>query len=185
MATGIIEKSNSGLFDNEIEINGKYATMARFLKEDAGIFATFREAYLTSAIVGFLNKSKETKDNSDKVQAASIFPNELSKRKADLKLLYRIIMLVEESPDFTIDDYMNRAFRDDAEESNKDKLKSNMALFNSYVCGGLEFLYNEFKDTKKMDEVINVLYEYVHAFAVDVGLLDDGGELPDFNVDED
>lgn len=183
MATGIIEKSNNGLFDNEIEINGKYATMARFLKEEACIFATFREAYLTAAIIGFLNKAKETKDNQDKVQAASIFPNELSKRKADLKLLYRIIMLVEETPCFTIDDYMNRAFRDDAEEGNKDKLKANMNLFNGYVCGGLEFLYNKFKDLDKTDDIINTLYEYVHSFIVDVGLLDDGGELPDFIVD--
>lgn len=185
MASGIIEKSNGGLFDNEIEINGKYATMARFLKEDAGVFATFREAYIISAIVGFLNKAKETKDTSDKVQAASIFPNELSKRKTDLKLLYRIIMLVEDTPGFTIEDYMNRAFRDDAEEGNKDKLKVNMNLFNSYVCGGLEVLYDKFKDLDKIDDIVNILYEYVHAFIVDIGLLDDGGELPDFNVDED
>ena len=34
MAVGIVEKGNSGLFDNEIEFNGKYATMVRFLKED-------------------------------------------------------------------------------------------------------------------------------------------------------
>ena len=34
MASGIIEKSNSGLFCNEIEMNGKYATMVRFLKEE-------------------------------------------------------------------------------------------------------------------------------------------------------
>lgn len=184
MATGIVEKSNNGLFDNEIEINGKYATMARFLKEEAGIFVTFREAYLTAAIIGFLNKAKETKDIQDKVQAASIFPNELSKRKADLKLLYRIIMLVEEVPSFTIEDYMNRAFRDDSEEGNKDKLKANMNLFNGYVCGGLEFLYNKFKDLEKTDDIINTLYEYVHSFIVDVGLLDDGGELSDFNVEE-
>jgi len=184
MATGIIEKSNNGLFDNEIEINGKYATMVRFLKEDVGVFATFREAYLTSAIIGFLNKTKETNDNSDKVQAASIFPSELNKRKYDLKLLYRIIMLVEDNPNFTIEDYMNRAFRDDAEEGNHDNLKANMNLFNSYVCGGLEFLYNKFKDFDKVDDIVNTLYEYVHTFIVDVGLLDDGGELPDFNVDD-
>ena len=73
MASGIIEKSNNGLFDNEIEINGKYATMARFLKEDVSIFATFREAYLTAAIIGLLNNAKETKDSSEKVQAATFF----------------------------------------------------------------------------------------------------------------
>ncbi len=185
MATGIIEKSNNGLFENEVEINGKYATMTRYLKDDVGIFATYREAYITAAIVGFLNNAKETKDNSEKVQAASIFPNELSKRKADLKFLYRIIMLVEETPNLTIEDYMNRAFRDAAEEGNRERLKANMTLFNSYVCGGLEFLYNKFKDVNKVGDVVNALYEYVHSFIVDVGLSEDEGELPDFNVDDD
>lgn len=121
------------------------------------IFATFREAYLTAAIIGLLNNAKETKDTSEKVQAASIFPNELSKRKADLKLIYRIIMLVEENPDYTIEDYMNRAFRDDAEEGNRDKLKANMALFNSYACGGLEVLYNKFQNLSKTDDIVDAV----------------------------
>lgn len=184
MANGIIEKSNNGLFDNEIEINGKYATMVRFLKEEVGIFSTFREAYLTSAIIGLLNSNKESIDNSEKVQPASIFPNELSKRKADLKLLYRIMMLSEETQGYTIEDYMNRAFRDDAEDSNKDKLKSNMVLFNSYACGGLEYLYNKFQNTNKTDDVIDILYEYIHSFGIDVGLLDEEESLPDFDVND-
>ena len=31
MALGIVEKGNSGLFDNEIEFTGKYATMVRLV----------------------------------------------------------------------------------------------------------------------------------------------------------
>jgi hypothetical protein len=81
MALGIVEKGNSGLFDNEIEFTGKYATMVRFLKEDLGLFSTFREAYVTASIIGFLNNREYTDDNQEKVQPASIFPNELNKRK--------------------------------------------------------------------------------------------------------
>ena len=39
MALGIIEKSNNGLFENEIEFNGNYATMVRYLKETVGVLA--------------------------------------------------------------------------------------------------------------------------------------------------
>ena len=113
MAVGIVEKGNSGLFDNEIEFNGKYATMVRFLKEDLGLFSTFREAYVISSIVGFLNNKKYTEDNQEKVQAASIFPNELNKRKPDLRFIYRLIMLLKEEKDYTLEDYKNRTFRDD------------------------------------------------------------------------
>ena len=179
---GIIEKGSSGLFDNEIEFTGKYATMVRFLKEDLGLFTTFREAYVTSAIVGFINSKEESGDNTEKVQAASIFPNELNKRKKDLRFIYRLMMLLKEEPDFTIDDYKNRTFRDDPEE-HAETLRANMTIFNSYACGGLEFLYNKFSDCNKMEQTVNTLYEFVHGFCVDLGLLEDDTELPDFNPD--
>ena len=179
MATGIIEKGNSGLFDNEIEFNGKYATMVRFLKEDIGLFLTFREAYVISAVVGFINNCQESKAESDKVQAASVFPNELSKRKKDLRFLYRMIMLLKEEPEFTLDDYKNRTFRDDAEED-LELLKANMAIFNSYACGGLEYLYEKFSICNRTSEVVDTLYEFIHSFSCDVGLIEGDDELPDF-----
>ena len=46
------------LFDSEFEFVGKHATYCRSLKEEIGLFTTFREAYMISAIVGFLNGSK-------------------------------------------------------------------------------------------------------------------------------
>lgn len=182
MAASIIEKSNNGLFENEIEFTGRYATIVRHLKEDLGLFTTFREAYVTAAVIGFVNRKTETDGSNDKVQAASIFPNELSKRKHDLRFLYRIIMLVEDNPTFTIDDYMNRAFRDDAEEGNVDNLKQNMALFNSYVCGGLDYLNEKFGSLERTDDIVDALYEMVHNFAVDVEVIEDDG-LPDFEPD--
>ena len=93
-------------------------------------------------------------------------------------------MLVEENPGYTIEDYMNRAFRDDAEEGNRDKLKANMALFNSYACGGLEVLYNKFQNLSKTDDIIDDLYDYIHSFGIDVGLLDEEDALPDFEVED-
>lgn len=179
MAANIIEKSNNGLFENEIEFTGSYATIVRHLKEDLGLFTTFREAYVTAAIIGYVNKRTESDGSGDKVQAASIFPNELSKRKHDLRFLYRIIMLVEDDPTFTIDDYMNRAFRDDADDGNIDNLKQNMALFNSYVCGGLDFLNEKFGALDRTEDIVDALYEMVHNFAVDVEILEDD-TLPDF-----
>lgn len=179
MPSGIIEKSNKGFFANEIEYNGKYATIARRLKEDLGVFPTLREVYVTAAILGFLHGRKETPDTTEKVGEASIFPTELNARKADLRLIYRIMMLVEDEPSFTIDDYMNRAFRDDSDTENPENLKRNMAVFNSYACGGLEFMDEKLGNLENTDAVIDALYELVHGFAVDIGMLD-GEELPDF-----
>lgn len=182
MAYGIIEKGSNGLFENEIEFNGKYATMVRFLKDELGLFGTFREAYVISAIIGFVNEREMTRDNQEKVQAASIFPSELSKRKQDLRFIYRLIMLLRNEEDFTIDDYKNRTFKDDPEE-NMDIIKSNMDIFNSYACGGVEYLYDEFQNCQRIEETVDKLYELLHRFSSNVGLLEESEELPDFEPD--
>ena len=182
MANGITEKGNAGLFENEIELNGKYATMVRFLKDDLGLFATFREAYVIASIIGFINNRGMTEDNQDKVQPASIFAGDLSKKKPELRFIYTLIMLLKEEPDFTLDDYKNRAFRNDPEE-NQDIIKQNMEIFNGYACGGIEYLYEVFQNCDKTDETVDKLYGFLHQFSSDVGLGEAADELPDFTPD--
>lgn len=178
---GIYEKGNTaGLFEREIEFKGKYATMARYLRDEIGLFPTFREVYVISIIFGYLYGKGETEDSTEKVQAASIFPTELVKKKTELKLLYRLIMLLKEEPGFTIDDYKDRAFRDDPEVY-QDNIISNTAIINDFACGGVEYIYNCFADLHRQSEIVDKLYELVHAFIVDVGLSEDSDELPDFS----
>ena len=180
IVSSIVEKSNAGLFENEIEFNGKYATIVRHLKNDLNLFTTFREAYVTAAIVGLLNGKKGSPSTEDTKDNASIFPNELSKRKPDLRFLYRIIMLVDDVPGYSIDDYMNRAFRFDSEDEDGAKLKENMALFHSYVCGGLDFLNDKFGNLDRIDDVTDTLYEWVHSIIDDLGYGSAPEELPIF-----
>ncbi len=175
---GIVEKGNNGLFSNEIEFTGKYATYARFLKDEAKLVNTLREAYVIGAIVGFLNNKTETEDNEEKVQPASVLPSEVIKRRADLRHIYRIIMLLKEEEGYSIDDYKNRAFKDDNED-NSDQYKENMKIFNDYACGGVEYLYNRFVDCQDTDEVIDTLYDFIQEFSTDIELIE-GDELPEF-----
>ncbi len=176
---GIISKGNSGLFQNEIELQGKYASEIRFLRDEVKIFNSFRDAYVVSAIIGFITNSNIDVNEVDNVQAASIFPEEIKKRKKDLKFIYQLIMLLDENEDFTIDDYKNRTFRDDPEEY-PETLRNNMILFNSYVKKGIDFLYNKFIDSKRIDDSIDILYEIVHELAVSTKLIEDEPDLPDF-----
>ena len=191
MATGITEKNNNGLFENEVELNGKYATIARTLKEDLGLFSTFREGYVLAAALGYLNQRNETPDDSAKVNAASIFPADINKRKSDLRFLYRIMMLADDVPGYTIDDYMNKAFRDDeddnAEDTEKDvnqSLKEKMKIFNSYACGGLEYLSEKFEGVNRDDDIVEIIYNLVHNFAIDINMLEDD-RLVDFTPEFD
>ena len=89
-------------------------------------------------------------------------------------------MLLKEEPGFTIDDYKNRAFRDDVEE-NIELIKENMLIFNSYACGGIEYLFNMFKDCDSVDKTVDTLYSYINKFSSEVGILEGDDDLPDFN----
>ena len=53
-----------------------------------------------------------------------------------------------------------------------------MALYNSYVCKGIDYLYNKFKDCQHT-EIVDELYDFVHEVAEAVGLVE-GEELPEF-----
>lgn len=183
MAVGIIEKGSNGLFNSEIEFTGKYSLMAKYLKDQIGLFPTYREIYVVSVALGLYLNKKDSGDLGEKVQPSSIFPSELTKKKADLKFIYRIMMLVQDNPSYSIEDYMNRAFRDDTEsEENREMVKENMKLFNSFACGGLEYLYRIFENQDDTEKVVDSLYEFVHGIIVDQGLTDEP-ELPDFIVE--
>lgn len=182
MANFIIEKTNNGLFNNEIELTGKYATLIRKFKDDIGLFPVFRDCYMVAAILGYLHGRTESSDKTPSVQNASIFSDALRTRKSELKFIYRLMMLSKDEPTFSIDDYMNRTFRDDIEDpEGAIRLKENMEMFHSYVCGGLDYLDEKFSGLTTEDAMVNMIYEIVTEFAQEVGLLDaDESELPDF-----
>ncbi len=179
---GIIEKASNGLFENEVEFQGIYAKHLRSLKEDIGLFCTAREGYIISAIIGCLHsnhKGENANDGGDNDKLLSIMASDLVKRKADLRYLYRLIMLWDEKGNLSNEDYMNRAFRDDSDDSRKNELKNNMKIFNGYAAIGIEYLYNKYKDCRDKNEICDKLNDFIDAYEVDNGNSEDNG-LPTF-----
>lgn len=163
------------LFDKEFEFVGKHAKYCRFLKEK-GVFKTFREVYSISAIVGFVYGRTAAKDivknSAETVQPASILASEMQGKRKVLTETYRLIMLLHEVEGYSITDYQNRTFRDDADaEAYPDKLKDNMNLFNSYVLGGLELIYDKFKDCDDEKSIVNVMNDFLLEFYEDNDLM--------------
>lgn len=179
---GVIEKASNGLFENEVEFHGIYAKHLRSLKEDIGLFCTVREGYIISAIIGCLHSDYTWKDvdsSGADDKALSIMAGDLVKRKAELRYLYRLIMLWDEEDNLSNEEYMNRAFRDDSDDSRKDELKNNMKIFNSYAVIGIEYLYNKYKDCRDKNEICDKLNDFIDAYEVENGNSEDNG-LPTF-----
>jgi len=171
------------MFDNEFNFKGQYGQYCRGLntRDGIGLFKTNREAYVFSSLIGFLNGDSD-KDviYDEELSHATILPSEMVKRRESLRLIYHLIMLLKEEPNFTIDDYKNRTFRDEADEEHPEKLEANMKLFNSYAESGIESLYKKFGDCRNIGEVVDELYQYVSDFAVESGLKESEIDLSDF-----
>ncbi len=45
-----------------------------------------------------------------------------------------------------------------------DVLKQNMEIFNSYACGGIEYLYDKFQDCNRIEDTVDTLYEMLQNF---------------------
>ena len=123
------------LFEQNIKLYGKHAKYLRFLK-DIGLFQTHRGGYLYGAVIGLIYNKKVEQDNSKddtgKVETASIFAGDIGPAKSKLIYIYRLIMLIDEVDGYTIKDYQDRTFKYDADEKKyKEQNDKNMEIFES------------------------------------------------------
>lgn len=82
------------------------------------------------------------KDN-DSTDRARIYADAFSNHRDECVFLYRIITLLDER-DMEIEERLNRAFRYDAESDKQDIVQECLDSFNSYVRGGIEYMYTQF-----------------------------------------
>jgi hypothetical protein len=144
------------MFDKSYDITGKHALYTRFLSRDFqnrdkggvfgsyGIFERYLDVYLNGAIFGLLYNRTAEKDSS--TEEAQIPASAFNTSRSDCMLLYRLVMLLEQTTSVTLEERIDRAFRDDADESKSEKIAANMNLFHSYVLGGIEVLYEKFSE---------------------------------------
>lgn len=152
------------MFENDVTIVGKHATYIKYLVTDAGIFKRYIDVYMNGALLGFLHGRKPSKDLESN-DRARVYADAFATERLRCDFIYRLIMLLEETPEYSIDDRVDRAFRDDASGDESGKNEKNMELFNSYVLGGVEVLYEKFADNSTTKEdYINNIYEVVKSF---------------------
>ena len=134
------------MFTGDIYIRGKYATYLKYLSQKtekndhkekvAGIFERMIDVYMTAAIVG-LNFGLRKDDENTGSDTAKLFADVVNREQDNLISIFRIVMLVDNSTGLSADEKIKRAFKTpDAPE--------NMKLFNAYVRGGVEWLYEQF-----------------------------------------
>lgn len=139
------------MFDKDIVITGKHATYLKFLAKKASelkkdalsieIFNRYIDVYMAGAVIGAIKNRKEEAETS-RDESARIFAEAVIREQANLKMIYRLILLTDD-PSLSEEERIDGAFRND---SKPDKVASGMEIFHAYACGGISWLYEKFTD---------------------------------------
>lgn len=160
------------MFTGDIYIRGKYATYLKYLSQKtekndkkekvAGVFERMIDVYMTAAIVG-VNYGLRRDDENTNSDTVKIFADVVNREQDNLISIFRIVMLVDNSTGLSADEKIARAFK--APDTSE-----NMKLFNAYVRGGIEWLYEQFTDgATTRDEYISKIHEVVESFKEENG----------------
>lgn len=157
------------MFENKIIITGRHGHHIKFLKDEALIFSRYIDVYMCGAVFGLLYGEQAEPDKSkddEETYKATIMEGVLASEHDNLELLYRLVMLLDETESLVSkDERLNRAFRDDADANTKDKLDKNVKLFNSYVLGGIDKMYKMFtEECTSSEDYMRKMFEVVSEF---------------------
>lgn len=133
--------ANYEFFKKEFEFRGRHARMADemvFLNDyEHTYFKRLVDLYVIAAVVGFRIDRKAEADYSP-YESKSVFPEQMLKAKEDLDFIMLIIIMLERAGKMPAEECVKKAFRG---VETKEEFEYCQKLFNDYVRGGVEELY--------------------------------------------
>lgn len=147
------------MFDKEYSFKGTHAekviALTQKFDDDNKFFNRNLDVYLMAPIVGFLYQRKSELNTG---KTTKIFPSDMSKVINELWFNYRLIILLDRENESDEEERINKAFRN----YNSDKAKQDEELFEQYVRGGVDVLYEKLIGTAtNTSEYLNNLYDFM------------------------
>lgn len=154
------------MFDKEYVFRGKHADMVKRLTGSLGsnikksFFETNYDVYLIAPLVGYLYqrraKVEKGEDNTTK-----IFADKMMNEKDNTVYNYRILMLMQ-NKDKPQDELTRIVFKLDNDDEAR---KQYDELFNEYVLGGVEVLYEKiFGEDSELEDYLMNMYNFLDEF---------------------
>lgn len=149
------------MFDKEYSFKGTHAEKVIKLTSDFDskgnkLFSRNLDVYLLAPIVGFLYGVKAELDKND--INTKIFPDIMMKNKDDLLFNYRLIILLDKNHEKDLEKRINKAFRFYGSDNSKD----DEILFESYVRGGVDKLYEKLiENSPNTDYYLRNLFNFI------------------------
>ncbi|MCL2063951.1 MAG: hypothetical protein FWG98_06225 [Candidatus Cloacimonetes bacterium] len=173
------------LFQSQYRFFGTHADkVVKLTAEFEGqhkLFSFNHEVYQLAPIVGFLYNRKAEK-NREGGKDTSIFAEQMSNYKDVFHFNYQLIMLVDKNHEPDFDTRVDKAFR----FYGTDKANIDEELYESYVLGGVDVLYEKLiENSKAPEDYINNLYAFLKDFETRYGqIADEIYKLCDYSGDK-
>lgn len=156
------------MFESDYTIYGKHATYIKYLVNDAKAFKRYIDVYMAGAAMGALYEKRAKQTDSD--DRARIYADAFNTEHIKCGELFRTIILADTSKSWSAEERVNICFRyrDKLDENavppvsqeEVDIMKEALILFNEYVLGGIELLYDRFSSNAVIDIDDTVDYAY-------------------------
>lgn len=152
------------MFDKEYSFRGEHAKRVNQLtakfNDSSKLFDRNFDVYLIAPIIGFLYGRKADIDTNSE-ETTKIFPDILIRNNEDLMFNYRLVMLLDKAYEPNIDRRIDKAFR----LFGKAESKPDEELFDSYVRGGVDVLYEKLiQNANTPDDYLTNLYDFLEEF---------------------
>lgn len=158
------------MFKSDIEIKGKHAAYIKQLVQDTNLFTRNIDVFMSAPLLGYIYGRREDNDRSEQYSEVirKIDTQQLLRAEKQLDLIYRLIMLLDNTSNLSVEDQVDRAFRHDSKKD-KEQHKKNMELFYSYVLGGITILHEKIiqSATVKEDYYKNI-NDFINEFNLEV-----------------
>ncbi|MCR0417536.1 hypothetical protein MKC71_10585 [[Clostridium] innocuum] len=153
------------MFKKQYRFTGTHADMVNALtaifddSAKAKLFEHNYDVYINAPLVGFLYQRKGIKNTNSEIADQNIFPEQMINNSDQLIYILRLILMLDSEYEADIEKRLDKAFR----ELGKDE--ADLALFDSYVLGGVEILYEKLIDgALGSNDYINKMYDFLEEF---------------------
>ena len=150
------------MFEKQYRFTGSHAERVSALTsvfDDAAkakLFERNLDVYMNAPLIGFLFKRKGNKNSDGAVADQNIFPEQLINNSEQLKYIFRLILILDTQHEPNEEARLDKAFRRFGAD------EADLQLFDSYVLGGVEVLYEKLisPGNNYQQNLINFLEEF-------------------------
>lgn len=153
------------MFDKQYRFTGGHAEKVSALTSifdettKAKLFERNLDVYMNAPLIGFLFNRKGTKNSDGDVADQNIFPEQLINNSDQLEYIFRLILILDTQHEADEETRLDKAFR----RFGSDEV--DLQLFDSYVLGGVEVLYEKLiEGITDPAEYINRMYDFIEEF---------------------